>query len=100
MLFAKVSKTTQKHSETNHNALETPILVHLMWHHTIGYFLGKGTLFIQLWVVIINKNNFKVTTIDTILSKMLDIKSTSVGVKLTTPSTTIGKCSSDECKSI
>lgn len=56
--------------------------------------MGKGTHFIKLWVVVISKNKFKVTPIGTILSKIFDIKSTSVGVKLTTHITTIRMCSS------
>lgn len=94
MLFAKVSKTAPKKSETNHSELGMPILVQLMLHHTIGCFLEQMAHFIQLWVVIISKNNFKVTTIGTMLSKILDIKSATMGVKLRTAITTIGTCSS------
>ena len=58
-VFFQGVQNNPKKSETNRSALETPILVQLMWHHTTGCFLGKGTLFIQLWVVSLTRTNLK-----------------------------------------
>ena len=81
MLFAKLSETTQIKSETIGRAKRVPILAQLMWHHIIGYFLEQRVHFHSILGNHHCTNNFKVTSVGAMLSKKLDIKSTSVGIK-------------------